>query len=189
MKIVILATLVSFGLSSACKGLKQSSRSKSLVGLNAELDQNIVRGEAPSFLYLQQWFKHELPVDVAKAQAGGVAYRVHGNFTQSTFDSLPAEYRERLIAYLKQQQSRIAEFQANLNRPDKLNQLLKLEAAEMADILMALIEPNYQPKTKDLLAHLIAHKPLRNFIDRYSVELLEKLYARSQRSLVIGMEK
>jgi hypothetical protein len=189
MKLLVLVGLICSVAVSGCKGLEQSSRSKSLVGLSAELDQNIVRGEAPSFLYLQQWFKHELPVDVAKSQAGGVAYRVHGNFKQSTFDSLPAEYRERLIAYLKQQQSRIAEFQANLNRPDKLNQLLKLEAAEMADILMALIEPNYQPKTKDLLAHLIAHKPLRNFIDRYSVELLEKLYARSQRSLVIGMEK
>jgi hypothetical protein len=87
MKIVILVTLVSFGLSSACKRLEQSSRSKSLVGINAELDLNIVRGEAPSYLYLQQWFKHELPVDLEKAQAGGVAYRVHGNFTQSTFDS------------------------------------------------------------------------------------------------------
>ena len=189
MKLLVTVGLIFSVVVSSCKGLEQSSRSKSLVGLNAELDQNIVRGEAPSFLYLQQWFKNELPVDVAKAQAGGVAYRVHGNFTQSTFDSLPAEYRERLIAYLKQQQSRIAEFQANLDRPEKLNQLLKLEAAEMADILMALIEPNYQPRTKDLLAHLIAHKPLRNFIDRYSVELLEKLYARSQRSLVIGMEK
>jgi hypothetical protein len=189
MKLLVSVGLIFSVAVSSCKGLEQSSRSKSLVGLNAELDQNIVRGEAPSFLYLQQWFKHELPVDVAKAQAGGVAYRVHGDFTQSTFDSLPAEYRERLIAYLKQQQSRIAEFQANLDRPGKLNQLLKLESAEMADILMALIEPSYQPKTKDLLAHLIAHKPLRSFIDRYSVELLEKLYARSQRSLVIGMEK
>lgn len=189
MNQVIVAILVSAGFVSACKGLEQGSRTKSFVGLNAELDENIVRGEAPSFLYLQKWFKHELPVDVSKAQAGGVSYRVHGNFTQDTLNSLPLDYRNKLVAYLKQQQSRIAEFQANLERPDKLNQLIKLEAAEMADILMALIEPNYQPKTKDLLAHLIAHKPLRSFIDRYSVELLEKLYARSQRSLVLGMGK
>jgi len=185
----IIAILASAGFVSACKGLEQTSRTKSFVGLSAELDANIVRGEAPSFLYLQQWFKHELPVDVSKAQAGGVSYRVHGNFTQATLNSLPVDYRNKLVAYLKQQQSRIAEFQANLEHPDRLNQLLNLEAAEMADILMALIEPNYRPKTNDLLAHLIAHKPLRSFIDRYSVELLEKLYARSQRSLVVGMEK
>ena len=188
MKRTVPVILLLITLLASCRDLDQGTRSKSFVGLNAELDEKIMRGEAPSFLYLQQWFRRELPVDVTKAQVGGVPYKVHGEFTRATLEKLPSEYRTKLVAYLRQQQSRIALFQANLDRPDKLNQLLKLEASEMADILLALIEPNYEPKTQDLLAHLIAHKPLRNFIDRYSVELLEKLYARSQRSLVLGME-
>lgn len=189
MRAIVSTSLVFLLMAPGCKPLEESSTTRSFVGLNAELDPSILRGDAPSFLYLQQWFNGELPVDVAKAQAGDVDYKVHGEFTESTMSSLPREYRDKLSDYLRQQQARIAEFQANLDRPEKLNELLKLEATEMADILMALIEPGYEPRTKDLLAHLVAHKPMRSFIDRYSVELLEKLYARSQRSLILGLEK
>ena len=161
--------------------------SKSFVGLNAELDQSILRGEAPSFLYLQQWFNKDLPVNFSEAQSGDISYQVHKSFTDSSLNNLPGQYRMMLVDYLKQQQERISEFQGNLRNKSKLEQLLKIESEEMADILMALIEPNHTPKTHDLLARLIAHKPLRSFIDRYSVELLEKLYSRSQRSLVLGM--
>lgn len=188
MKVMPVVLLVIIYHVSACKAVESSSRNKSFVGLNAELDESVLRGEAPSFLYLQKWFKQELPVDISKAQAGDVTYRVHGEFTQTTFNNLPAEYKQRLLMYLKQQRARVGEFQANLKNPTNLRQLFRLEADEMADILRALIDPNHTPQTNDLLAHLIAHKPLRNFIDRYSIELLEKLYTRSQRSLLLGIE-
>jgi hypothetical protein len=187
IRITLIALALTLGVS--CKKSQPSSKDKSFVGLNAELDASILRGEAPSFLLLQQWFNRELPLDLDKAQEGGVTYRVHSEFSGATLDRLPTEYKTRLLAYLDQQQVRVNEFQSNLSRPEKLKDLLKLEVDEMADILRALIDPNYVPKTNDLLAQLISHKPIRNFIDRYSVELLEKLYARSQRSLILGMDK
>jgi hypothetical protein len=165
------------------------SQTKSFVGLEADIDASLLKGEAPSYLYLQKWFQGELPVSRDKAQAGGVTYEVHSNFTGQSLETIPKEFRQKLTAYLVQQSDRIAEFQSNLRNGSRLKELLKLESEEMADILMALIDVEYTPKTNDLLAHLIAHRPLRNFIDRYSVELLEKLYQRSQRSLVLGMSR
>ncbi len=188
MKTAILIVLIAFTLVSACRKESQS-RSKSIVGLEADLDPSVLNGEAPSFLQLQKWFQGELPVSNEKAQGGHVKYQVHADFNESTMASLPAEYRDKITAYLLQQGQRVADFQANLKNPAKLNELLKLESAEMQDILMGLIVVGYKPRTNDLLAHMVAHPPLRNFIDRYSVELLEKLYQRSQRSLMAGLPK
>ena len=186
MNPAILIVLIAITLISGCRQESQS-RSKSIVGLEADLDPSVLNGEAPSFLQLQKWFQGELPVSNEKAQVGHVKYQVHTDFSASTLASLPQEYRDKISAYLVQQGQRVAEFQANLKNPQKLNDLLKLESAEMQDILMGLIVVGYKPRTNDLLAQMVAHPPLRNFIDRYSVELLEKLYQRSQLSLMAGL--
>ena len=184
-KAIFLATIV---IVAGCRK-DVRSRSKSIVGLEADLDPTILKGEAPSFLQLQKWFQGELPVSSEKAQVGHINYQVHSDFSESTVSNLPQEYRDKIIAYLVQQGQRVADFQSNLKNPQKLNALLKSEADEMEDILTALVVVGYKPRTNDLLAHLVAHPPLRNFVDRYSVELLEQLYKRSQRSLIAGLPK
>ncbi|MEI6397791.1 MAG: hypothetical protein WCO71_03375, partial [Pseudomonadota bacterium] len=174
LKVSILISLVMVTILS-CRD-KPATRTKSIVGLEADLDPDILKGAAPSFQLLQKWFQGELPVDNAKAQAGNIKYNVHGDFTQQSLKTLPPNFRDGLTGYLRQQGDIIRTFQSSLNDRKKLKSMLDMEAAEMADILMALIDPGYKPRTNDLLAKLIAYPPMRNFIDRYSVELLEKLY-------------
>ncbi len=182
---IIIAFVVLLG-ASACQN-KPKAKNKSFVGLESELDQSILNGQAPSFLLLQNWFTGALPVSAENSRTGGTTYQVHSQLNDQSMAKLPEQYRKMLTEYLIQQGQRIHDFQSNLQRPNELKALLQKEALELQDILMALIDVGYVPVTDDLLAHLIAHRPLRNFIDRYSVELLEKLFKRSLRSLIQGL--
>lgn len=169
-----------------CK-VDRGSSTKSFVGLEADINADVAKGQAPSFLLLQQWFNGEIPVDEAAAQYGKVSYKVHQSFSDYTYGQIPAQYRDGLVKYYQQQIDRVNAFQQAKANPQALTALLNVEAAEMYDILRTLLEVNYKPQTNDLLAHLISQPGLRNFIDRFSVELLSRLYKRPLRDLIANL--
>jgi hypothetical protein len=172
----------------SCK-LRDQAKSKSFVGLNADIDQQIANGKSPSFVLLQQWFSGALPVDKTKAQQGSIRYKVHVDFDQEVWRRMPPSYKSGLVKYLQQQLIRIADFQRNAKNKDRLRLLLELEAREMRDILMAIIRIDHTPMTNDAFAHLLSKRNLRNYVDRYSIDLLEKLSVRSNRSLISNLSK
>jgi hypothetical protein len=172
----------------SCKK-NSDSDTKSFIGLQANLDREIANGKAPSFVALQDWFSGRIPVDESKSQTGGIKYKVHNKFGNQSWSSVPTEYKSGLVKYFQQQIIRVADFQKSLKDPKKLNELLKLEATEMYDVIRALVDPEYQPITQDLLAHLVSQPNLRNYVDRFSVEFLEKIYQRSQRSVIANLAK
>lgn len=172
----------------ACKR-NSSGDTKSFVGLEADVNPEVAKGLAPSFLLLQQWFAGSIPVDEAVAQSGKINYKVHQNFSDYSYSQMPKEYKDSIVKYYQQQIGRVADFQRQSKNPSELQALLKVEAAEMYDILRVLLEPGYKPKTNDLLAVLLSQPGLRNFIDRYSAELLQRLYKRPQRDLIANLDK
>jgi hypothetical protein len=151
------------------------------------LDREVLDGAAPSYAALQDWFHGAIPVDTQKAQVGTIKYRVHSELSDSSWKKMPSEYKKGLIKYFVQQEARVGEFQKSLRDPNKLKSLFALESAEMYDILRALIDVSYKPISTDLLAHLISQPSNRNYVDRFSVELLERLYKKSQRSLIANL--
>lgn len=170
----------------ACKP-NNSSDTKSFVGLEADIDS----GNAPSFKLLQQWFDGALPINEEAAQAGRVTYKVHQQFGGETWSQIPPQYREDIFAYFRQQIGIVVAFQAAKSNPTELKRLLKQEAKDMYEILMVLIAPGYVPQTDDLLAKIMSVNTMRNFTNRFSLELLEKLYQRDRDSLIkkLGQER
>lgn len=173
-----------------CKA-NTGSNTESFVGLeavNPECKGNEA-SDACSFLLLQQWFNGQIPVDEAAAQYGTISYKVHHKFTDYAYAQMPPAYREGLIKYYQQQIDRVHQFQLAKSNPAERIALLKVEAFELYDILRVLIEVDYKPVTNDLLAHLISQPNLRNFFDRFSVDLLWRLYRRPIRDLIAGLDQ
>ncbi|MCX6125475.1 MAG: hypothetical protein NTV34_12120, partial [Proteobacteria bacterium] len=196
LTLLIAAMPVNFILLAGCK--KNSSQQKSFVGLDADLDRDIAKGAAPSFVALQDWFKGDVPLDQDELRAGDVDYTVPETFDEEQWDEFSNDYKQGLIAYFQQQIDRVSEFQKVTKEKSaestlKLNELLELETTEMYDIIRVLVDPDYKPVSNDLFAKLFAQDHLRNFVNRFSLNFLKRIYNQpgkevSQRSILVGLE-
>lgn len=186
----LIAAFFAAGLIQGCKP-GGASKSKSFVGLNADVNEDIAKGAAPSYLALQAWFKGNYQVNDAEAQAGGIRYKVNAEFNDDVYSQMPVAYREGMVKYFQQQIVRVAEFQRFEKNPIELKNLLALESAEMYDIIRGLAEVGYTPVHNDLFAQLVKQPNLRNYVDRFSLPFLKEISKRSLRDVIanLGVER
>jgi hypothetical protein len=163
-----------------CKFSDMGSFTKSFVGLQDGQSEEMraQKAQFPTFIALSDWFVgFRVAFDSQREPGDRDVVQV------SRFQSGSKPYRDALVAYVDAELARNQDFVAAIDRGnvEAVKNLLNQETLEMFDVAMVILNPDYQPVTKDKLAHLIKMVGRTSFTDTFSQPFLLKIF--KERSL------